>query len=616
MKFHSIYHKLILSGIFLLAGTMAVFALEKDSIVPSIPTRIRIYTESEWQDASSVVRRPDTSLSSFHRTDPVTKNNDQNLGCLGSPAKALEFSMQPSMFRGMGLTLFDHYMLQSSKIDYYRTNKRYTAVDFQSGEFREQGIGVLHTQNILKNWNAGIDFRRYNVQDYLPRSDTYYNKFVFFTDYASTNGRYRLFAHSFWNTMRNQVNGGLVNDSDYTENSLSSLSMKGLAVQLSNATIRNKVKNYHVSNYYNFLRADSVTFKLRAGFYSTLSVGTFAYRDEGEDSTYYKDFYLGADSYDSLRYTDWRNKASIELLPGKGPVKVHLIGWIEHQQYSYYNLTTSEWANLAPGGSARVRAGKLDLQMGFSFVVSGEDKGTYSVNAGAAWNAEIISIQLSGSARSDAVPILFRRFEGNHFRWSTDFDKQNTTDLRFSVSFPKHGGSAFVRLQTMNDFVYMDEMIKPAKADDRITVTTFGIQKDFRWKNWHLDNTVIFQESGTQQYLQLPDWSLRHSFYWERAIFKNKLVIHPGIDFRYLSSWKGDAFMPATGLFYRQNEIVTGNAALVDLFLTFKIKSATFYVKLENLTDDVLNDYYFLTPGYPQPGLVSKFGIRWCFYDQ
>ncbi|MBK7852997.1 MAG: hypothetical protein IPJ66_18245 [Bacteroidetes bacterium] len=135
------------------------------------------------------------------------------MGTLGSAANSQLFRPDNSVYTRPSINTYDLYLFDHDRIKYYKTNKRYSDLSYHNATFREQHIGILHTQNILKNWNAGFDFNRITVKDFLPNSDVFHSRFLVFTSYQSPNKRYAFFANGFTNVIKNQVNGGISNDS-------------------------------------------------------------------------------------------------------------------------------------------------------------------------------------------------------------------------------------------------------------------------------------------------------------------------------------------------------------------------------------------------------------------
>ncbi|MFM7727111.1 MAG: putative porin, partial [Flavobacteriales bacterium] len=163
----------------LILYTVSAVASTADTTLPDLPTIIRNYSEQEW-NLNEPSKGLDTGFADLNAPDPVIRSGGQHLGIIGSPARSTWFQPTNSIFKWCGWTQYEDWMLRSDKTRYYRTNKRLTRADYHMASFREQTIEVFHSQNIIKNWNAGIRFKRMNVKDFLPRSDTYLNRFHFF----------------------------------------------------------------------------------------------------------------------------------------------------------------------------------------------------------------------------------------------------------------------------------------------------------------------------------------------------------------------------------------------------------------------------------------------------
>jgi hypothetical protein len=98
--------------------------------------------------------------------------------------------------------------------------------------------------------------------------------------------------------------------------------------------------------------------------------------------------------------------------------------------------------------------------------------------------------------------------------------------------------------------------------------------------------------------------------------FNNALHFETGIDAHYQGSYFGKDFMPSTGFYYLQDEKKTSGYVLINIFFNFRIKTADFFVKVENMGNIVFENHYYLVPHQPMQGRTFKFGLRWRFYDQ
>ena len=87
-----------------------------------------------------------------------------------------------------------------------------------------------------------------------------------------------------------------------------------------------------------------------------------------------------------------------------------------------------------------------------------------------------------------------------------------------------------------------------------------------------------------------------------------------GLDVSFFTSYYANAYMPALGLYYLQNEKKIGNYPFIDFFFNMKIKRARIFFKTEHVNSGFMGAYY-LAPHIPAPDRCIKLGINWAFYD-
>ena len=73
-----------------------------------------------------------------------------------------------------------------------------------------------------------------------------------------------------------------------------------------------------------------------------------------------------------------------------------------------------------------------------------------------------------------------------------------------------------------------------------------------------------------------------------------------GVDLTYHTLYYPYSYMPATGRFYRQDQIQAGNYPFMNVFLNFKVKRTTAFfmfdhVNADLMTENVRYNYYYDT---------------------
>jgi hypothetical protein len=114
--------------------------------------------------------------------------------------------------------------------------------------------------------------------------------------------------------------------------------------------------------------------------------------------------------------------------------------------------------------------------------------------------------------------------------------------------------------------------------------------------------------------LRLPLLAMKTSNFWEQSLFKGALIVQLGIDFYITTPYIGNAYMPATGVFFLQNTETIGGYPFADAFLSFRIKRTRLFGSYNN-GFAIFNSNYFTAADYPtKPGYL-RFGLAWTFYD-
>ncbi len=618
--------------IFFLSLILPARSAVDDSAIVSfpIPTSVRFTHAKSQLTGSKQWTIPDSSLQNFEDVNPAIYQQYNYLGNLGSAANPRIFSSDQEILFKAGFRSYDLYLWKPDSLCFYRTNKRFTQIDYHNGTFKEGEIRFLHSQNILKNWNAGLDFHRLGVKDFTRNSDTFHNQIALLSWYESPNTRYNVFVSAIWNAIKNQLNGGLVNDSAFNTGNIDNLGLKGQNIELADAKHQFKNHVFSMHNRYNVLSVrDTVkddrrkinSFQLIQS--TQFESGSYSYTDTEIDSSFYKDFYTSSDTHDSLHFFDLRNSAGLLLPYSDSSPSLYFKNFstvleAEHQWFSYTQRDELYWNNYSL--KARLFSPLRDTCFGFTgaaqYVFAGANQGMYLIEAklnSPAYKAGTFYASTMAVRRN--ADLMYQNYYSNHFIWQNNFESVKSQTVRAGISNGKYKFQLEVSLQSVQNLVYASQDASPMQASGSVEISQIKVIKNFRLGNFHLDNDFYFQHSSQEIILPLATYTGAHAFYFEKFYFKNALLAQVGLNLHFNSAYFADAFMPASSFFYRQEEKKTGGYALMDLFFSIKIKTARIFLKVENIGDGIIGDSYYLTPTYPQAGRTLQFGLSWRFYD-
>ena len=162
--------------------------------------------------------------------------------------------------------------------------------------------------------------------------------------------------------------------------------------------------------------------------------------------------------------------------------------------------------------------------------------------------------------------------------------------------------------------LYFDSLARAAQYNGQVQVFHAFFQKNIHLFNWHLDNKVTFQQAPGSSVIRLPQWVLEEALYYENTFFKKVARLQVGLNLFYVSAYYANAYMPATGQFYLQDKVKTGNYPALNFFINAQVKSVRVFFKIDHLNANLTPGVYALTPYNPMNGRAFKFGASWLFF--
>jgi len=196
----------------------------------------------------------DTSLLSFQNYNAILKNefSVNYLGNLGSPVQLNEYFKRNSLNTGFIFSEpYSIYFHLPENQKYYNTKKQFSFLSYSNAGPKnesEQTLGVLHTQNISKELNIGIDYDMISSDGRYLNQQVKQNNLTFFSSYIKK--RYSLHGDLTFNRVKAQENGGI--DSLNYLGSDEYKNRKNIPVKLDDASTHVYSTNFNLINEYKF----------------------------------------------------------------------------------------------------------------------------------------------------------------------------------------------------------------------------------------------------------------------------------------------------------------------------------------------------------------------------
>ncbi len=593
----------------------------------------------------------DTLIGSFHRYKRTERISPffQHLGNYGLPWVETDFfdrPVGPERFIYRHLRYYMHYDGNKRYID---TQVPFTELKWTYGGERgqaEQTLGVRHSQNVNPFLNVGLDLDIiYSLGQYsYQKSDD-----RAFTLHSSYTGKpYQAFASWSINSLKMNENGGVSDPGALDEFDTGDVPVNLGGLNEAQNTIKNMnfqlIQKYTLGKGSSEAVADSLKNNERDGLSGTFShileyeKGSRFYVDDNPGSGFYDSIYINDNvSFDSLYTRVMKNTLRFDFSTGES-ARFQLgigLGLVNEQNVFFQIMPTHEeeitadslrWAR---GSNAVLGTlfGKIGAKLGWhadgKLYLSGLRSGDFElkgrINKSFNEGDKRSELGLRGSIHNNGPAWWMNNWGSNHFEWENDYNKELRINIGGSFDYPGIEFKAGLDYALLNNMLYFNSQAMPAQHDAAVSVISGRVDKNFSFWKFRFDNSLLFQKSSKVNVLDLPLVSARTAFYFDHefyfAITDGRLQTQLGFEAEYNTSYYSYAYMPATGVFYNQREMKTGNYPLINVFANIKLKRTRIFVAFDHVNHGLMGYDYFASPYYPISIRMFKYGLAWTFYN-
>jgi hypothetical protein len=222
------------------------------------------------------------------------------------------------------------------------------------------------------------------------------------------------------------------------------------------------------------------------------------------------------------------------------------------------------------------------------------------------------------NSKSPNFNFILHQSSYREYNWfNPDFDNIRTQDLGFQ--FDSKWVNASVNLTNIENYTYFgpdaNGFATPLQASENVTYLKVKASKEFKKGKFALDNTIMYQNvSGGSSVFRVPEIVTRNTFYYSDYWFKgNPLQVQIGASVKYFSNYRANAYNPLLAEFVIQNDTEIGWPSL-DLFFNAQVRRTRIYFRLENFSEQFLQNNHFSAPNYPYRDAVIRFGLVWNWF--
>ena len=653
--------------------------LKKPKETPSIPvdssfvTFTNIHFDSIFLNTKRVIdtttfHAPVFDLLENHHTIYSTLSN------IGLAHKSMRFDNIRETGFDMSLPSFTAYIQNERNMVSYQSVLPYSELRYvmTSGD-KELHFDFLFGRQILKRLFLSFGFRPEISPGVFKNNKSFNTSFWVNVHYITESQRYAAMIYAYRNRLEMQENGGIVNDASYTSHTESDNSV--ISTNLSNAVNNIKSSGLGLEHYFNLLPQktqvkaetpqphpiiDSLSVDSLLTVQDTIAIDTLPvqyttknrkftlgrichefnyqlnqlyYNESSPSVAFYRPFDTlfntskTTDSttvqairntlkWNSLGYKRYDDNIPFYVYAGvtHGFYKLKLYDYVEGETVlarNYQQLSVNGGIIINLFRSTRI-TGQADL------IALGYQIGDFNIRG--QWKQFIGTINKNyGFATFDAQ---FKRqsanwfeesYYSNHFRWDNDF--RASTYLTFNLKYTYKEYCIGVKNTSVSQYIYFGTDAYPTQFDGTINIWEAYISFHQTIKRFEFEGFARLQKANNEDVIHLPLVMARLRFSYSIPIFRKAATLQPILSVNYFTKYFADAYMPATRIFYLQNDVEIGNYPFIDLALAIKVKKANIFVSYSNMMLLTGNYNSFIAPHYPMRSSKFFFGVNWRLFN-
>ncbi|MDR6763940.1 hypothetical protein J2Y38_004164 [Flavobacterium sp. 2755] len=564
---------------------------------------------------------------------------------IGQPLNTLQYSLTSfSPYPEIGFSAMHSNYIQAEEVRYYSAATPFTELFFNTTINKGQNVDSFITLNVSKNLNFSIAYRGLRSEgDYINQLVSAGN-FRFTTSYATTNRRYALNAHYTYQDNSNEENGGITTTEDFESDDPDFKNRQRLQVYLTDAKSFLKGRRLFFDHAFriNPTHGDNNLYinhqlNYENKFFEYNQPTVLSAVDGIEDPVKrFGESYVTSNINDQTHFERLYNKVGAAY-------ENSLLGkfnfFIDDYRSNY------QYDKIIVFKDGRTIQDNLFLQINN---VGGQYE--YQKNK---WNGRFLYTRsitnqslsdLDAKLRyklNDKIQFDFRyrninKLPNNNYNlyqssyvsynWSNDFKNEKINSLGANINTPWL--NAEVNYTILKDHLYFEDvsdadddavrtqLIKPAQYGNAINYLEIKANREFKFGNFALDNTLLYQKvDQSDLILNVPDFVTRNTLYYSNYYFKKALYAQAGVVFNYFTKYYANDYNPVIGEFFVQDKKEIGNYATFDVFINARIRQTRFYVKGEHLNALFSSSNYYSTPNSPYRDFVIRFGLVWNFFQ-
>ena len=603
---------------------------------------------------SDIAREYDSSILFFHRNQYQQPVWYQDLGNWGSVAQQRLFQPYSKAQLRIGNDNWNMYKYTLDSVPFIHTTRPYTSFSFMLGSKQMQWVEFLHTQNINPRSNFAFKIANNSSDGFFSRQKASGVNAFITANHKSENERHQMYLALIMNNFKQDENGGILDESHLSESRYTNRSAIPTVIEgirAGNSPVHNRSTDIqgYLENSYAWGQTDTIytadstgyeyQFIPRFSIKHVLDIysNRHKYVDALPEPHYYAfydnlNFSSGDTVFGMPKHTAVDNRFTLNTFIGKKEQMLNLEAGagIRFDQFKT-RFVNNDTAAIRDTGVIRNTGAYLygqlrkdalkDNQWSYHartiFFLTGEQTiGNLTLEGELSKSFSKLGSIVIGAQQHIVSPSYQQQFfKTNVFEINNDFNKTAITGIYGKLDIPKINLSVRLDNKLITNYIYLNQDLAFAQLDASFSVLQLSGRKLFKWGSFYLDNEVVWQQIAGDAPLHLPALMLRHQLAYKWSMFANKLHTFVGVEARYHTDYKADAYSFVHNQFYYQDNYTLSNSPALSLFFNFKVQRLRIFLLGDQLQQLWQTQNLMAAPGYAMPNAHIRFGFNWLMMN-
>ena len=532
---------------------------------------------------------------------------------IGGPS-SVSFNLK---FSTNKVNLFENgsfYQKEQIDLPFLKNNIPILDAQYIIGDELEQNLALFHSQPISNRSNYAVSFLKRSHDGYYLNQATNANFFQANYFYRSEQNTYELKTSLKHHRIYNEQNGGVTNDSSFTNSNFDILNRKLIDVNLENAYTNDKLWRLKIQQ--TLFKKDSLHKKTKLHSITSIDRRVRNYFDSLNADLFLYNYMDTIRSNDSIITHDINQSVKYYLLDKSDSISSKRASLFYHGNLSFFNNHTIDtlFQNHTVGFDISFNNKQSYLSASIDYTLFGFRNNNFNavlnynrfIKTNVKFSSEIFLKRLTPSYE-------IHQFTSNHVAWNNNPNDIYFGGLNSYFSFNKLKIKANIFL--IKNPVYFDNSFSPVSTLDTVQIIQSGLNYKMANKKLEVDFELLYQYQGGLSIYQLPDWLGYARVYYKLNHEKSNSKLYLGLRGRFFSSFNLMEYSPQINQFLVSNERLQNPYGIIDVLAKAEIKNVTIYAMLSHVNAGLLGYEYFTNLHYPQPDRYFKFGLKWLFLN-